>query len=408
MKNLSTLIIIFLLALTISCNQDEPSPGGLDTADILSKSGSESFSGDYSSGSSLGSSSGSSSNPDTVTNAGQEGLVTAGEWNDLENWDFWIDLLNGQTYFDKPDYWRFYTNNRISVQVVAGADPIVNAKVELKTNNQTIWTAQTDRKGMAELFPGIYSSDETVNLEELTIFINNERIETSLIRAEEGVNVIEHSAASSFSNKLELSFIVDATGSMSDELEFLKDDLESVIEQVATDNPTFEIYTSSVFYRDIGDEYVVKHSDFSQNIQVTQGFISQQYASGGGDYPEAVHTALRTGIEQLQWSEDAKTRIAFLLLDAPPHYEPQIVDEIHNSIMLAAEQGIKLIPITASGIDKETEFLMRFFSIATNGTYVFITDHSGIGNDHLEPSVGQYEVEYLNDLMVRLINKYTE
>lgn len=73
-----------------------------------------------------------------------------------------------------------------------------------------------------------------------------------------------------------------------------------------------------------------------------------------------------------------------------------------------AKKGIKIIPITASGIDKETEFLMRFFAISTNGTYVFITNHSGIGNEHLEPTVGDYEVEFLNDLMVRLINESLE
>ena len=36
----------------------------------------------------------------------------------------------------------------------------------------------------------------------------------------------------------------------------------------------------------------------------------------------------------------------------------------------------------------------------------FVTDDSGIGNDHLEPTVGEYEVELLNDLLVRLINAY--
>jgi hypothetical protein len=51
---------------------------------------------------------------------------------------------------------------------------------------------------------------------------------------------------------------------------------------------------------------------------------------------------------------------------------------------------------------------MRFFAIATNGTYVFVTDHSGVGNPHLEPSVGEYTVEKLNDLMVRLINEFSE
>lgn len=49
---------------------------------------------------------------------------------------------------------------------------------------------------------------------------------------------------------------------------------------------------------------------------------------------------------------------------------------------------------------------MRSFAILTNGTYVFITDDSGIGNDHLEPTIGEFKVEKLNDLMVRLVDEY--
>ena len=96
-----------------------------------------------------------------------------------------------------------------------------------------------------------------------------------------------------------------------------------------------------------------------------------------------------------------------MLLDAPPHEEAQIIDDLHTSIKKAAQKGIKIIPIVASGINKETEFLMRNFSIATNGTYVFITNDSGVGNDHLEPTVGDYNVEILQELMIRLITKYT-
>ncbi len=84
------------------------------------------------------------------------------------------------------------------------------------------------------------------------------------------------------------------------------------------------------------------------------------------------------------------------------------MENIQNTIALASKKGIKIIPITASGIDKETEFLMRFMSILTNGTYVFITNDSGIGNEHLEASVGDYQVEHLNDLITRLIKEYSE
>ena len=65
-------------------------------------------------------------------------------------------------------------------------------------------------------------------------------------------------------------------------------------------------------------------------------------------------------------------------------------------------------PVAASGVDKDTEFMLRFFDLATGGTYVFLTNDSGIGNDHIEASVGDHEVEPLADLMVKLIRKYID
>ena len=121
-----------------------------------------------------------------------------------------------------------------------------------------------------------------------------------------------------------------------------------------------------------------------------------------------MHTALKTTWTELQWSGAARTRIAFLLLDAPPHYDDQIIADIHHSVREFASRGIKVIPIAASGIDKPTEFLLRYLAMATNGTYVFLTDDSGVGLPHLTPSVGEYQVEHLNDLLVRLIGKYSE
>jgi len=50
---------------------------------------------------------------------------------------------------------------------------------------------------------------------------------------------------------------------------------------------------------------------------------------------------------------------------------------------------------------------MKFFGLATNGSYVFLTDHSGIGGKHIEPTTDEYKVEPLNNLLVRLITEYT-
>lgn len=387
MKKIRTLVFIVTALLIVSCNNDiSTSDDYLMTDDFSSSSG------EYPEGG----------------QQGQAGLITAGEWNDLANWDFWNNLLNGQSYSDKSAYWSFYTNNRVSVQVKQNSNPAVNVTVAIKKNQDVIWETKTDNFGIAELWIGLFDKETTIDVANYSLFINDQQVDTPVKCFEDGIISIELNSIQNTSNKVELSFIVDATGSMGDELEFLKDDLKSVIQRVKNENSTLDIFTSTVFYRDEGDAYVVKHSNFTNDISSTLNFINQQSADGGGDFPEAVDTALNTAINNLQWSDNSKTRIAFLMLDAPPHYTNQIISRLQSLIKKASHKGIKLIPVTASGIDKETEFLMRFFSVSTNGTYVFITNHSGIGNDHLEASVGAYEVETLNDLLVRLINKYAQ
>lgn len=338
------------------------------------------------------------------------GQITAGEWSDLENWSFWEELENGQEYSEMDTYWEYNLGNRISVKITnSSADPAVDIKVELlDKNDEILWVSRTDNFGTAELWPYL-ANTEAVEIGDLKIRANGETF-GSVETYSNAVNVLvlENEPGQSGTKRIDIAFMVDATGSMADELEYLKVELVDVIEKVRNDNPDADLNMGSVFYRDEGDEYVTRKREFSTDTNKTIAFINDQHASGGGDFPEAVHTAMRTCLKDLQWSDRATNRILFMLLDAPPHYEAQIVDEIHSLTELSASKGIKIIPITASGIDKETEFLMRYMAIATNGTYVFITDHSGIGGDHLEPSIGEYEVEYLNELMIRLINKYLE
>lgn len=387
---LSCLIIGFLF---FSCDSDATSDDVLlNTTDEASDS-----SGSF------------STSPSGGGNGGEAGLVTAAEWNDLDNWSFWKDLLQTEDFSNKANLWGFHNLNRISVVVKSEiGEPINDASVRLEKNGNVVWDAKTDNLGTAELFFGLRQQVSVSSVEEYSLIVEDITMSTTIKMFDEGRNEIVLGVSGSGSDTVELAFIVDATGSMSDELEFLKEDLLSVISKVEQDAPNLNILTSSVFYRDVEDDYLVKHSGFTSNPSTTLEFIKAQSADGGGDFPEAVHTALNTALSELQWSNTAKTRIAFLLLDAPPHNQINVIGQLQDAILDAAKKGIKIIPITASGIDKETEYLMRSFAIATNGTYVFITNDSGIGNEHLEASVGEYQVEKLNDLMVRLISKYSE
>jgi hypothetical protein len=321
---------------------------------------------------------------------------------------------NEGKFYEYLNYWSLYTSDRFAVTVVDdGGNPVCGAKVELFVNDadKPEWTAISDNKGSAELWYNFHSSVDIEEEKTFTATVNgvkwNEPLRPTYNSADQ-VNMNTLVAKSVTTRKsTDIAFIVDATGSMFDEIDFLKDDLLNIIQRASSSSST-ALRTGALFYRDEGDDYVTRAQDFNKDPEKTLKFIKKQQANGGGDYPEAVHTALEKALQELSWEEGNYARLAFLLLDAPPHHEQDVITSLQRSIKEYAANGIKIIPIAASGVDKNTEFVLRLMAIFTDGTYTFITNHSGVGNDHIEPTIGEYQVEQLNDLIVRLIKEYTE
>jgi len=298
---------------------------------------------------------------------------------------------------------------RYCVQVTNYKDkPLVNAKVYLQTEKgDTLWAACTDNTGKAELWLNIF--DNSSSGKNLIITVVDKGQTYKLSKPEkfhDGINFINLPASCYVPEKADIAFVVDATGSMGDEIAYLKAELKDVLNKIQKQHKDITINTASVFYRDIHDSYLTKKSDFSDNVKTTTDFIKQQTAGGGGDFPEAVDAGLNTAINELSWSEDALAKVVFLILDAPPHNDSLSIKKMQNLTKNAASKGIRIIPVTASGIDKSTEYLMRSIALATNGTYVFLTDDSGIGNSHIKPTTDEFQVELLNDIFIRLINQY--
>lgn len=346
----------------------------------------------------------------------QAGIVTAGEWCDLTHWGFWSKLMLGEEYSDMSDYWSFYTNSRIAVRVTdERGNALAGVRVKLLgKGTEPIWEAITDNRGEAECWQGMFQPT-SASSDQLRISLNGKMMEghpqicplDSMLQSVL-VNTYVLRNAPTPAPQADIAFIVDATGSMADEISFLKQDLVDIIGKVESVREGMKIRTAALFYRDEGDEYLTRHQNFTDDVQKTASFVRKQDADGGGDYPEAVHTALEQMLQELSWNDAARTRLAFLVLDAPAHHESEVIRSLQSSIQTCARQGIKVIPVAASGVDKNTEFMLRFFADATGGTYVFLTDHSGVGNSHIAASVGDYEVEQLNNLLIRLIKFYTE
>lgn len=350
--------------------------------------------------------------PEPVQRAGQ---LTAGEWSDLTEWNFWNSVIAAKDWSHMKEHWGFGKGERISVRVDNGSQPIPDAVAKLydKSGN-LLWTARTDNYGRVELFTGLDAKNENGPYE---VVVTSGKQETKL----GGVDPSREQSPSESPlfarlrktpealNTVDVMFVVDATGSMGDELNYIKAELESVIDRVHAEmERDFTIRLSTNVYRDRGDEYVVRSHPFSENVNEVAGFLRAQSAGGGGDAPEAVEEALEDAIDKHEWSASAQSRFLFLVLDAPPHHTPERLAKLRELTKKAAEKGIRIIPVSGSGVDKETEFLMRFFAVHTGGTYVFLTDHSGIGESHIEPTIGHYAVEYLDDLIVRLIVQYTQ
>lgn len=342
---------------------------------------------------------------------GEAGVLTAAEWNDLNNWAFWTGIMNNQEWNNSFEVWKMDTSSRIAIRVKDSAgEPVANLPVALYQNQSRLWAAKTSVKGEANCWFGLFPKD-IEPAEGLTLMIGDQMQVGEPVfstgKEEEPVVWNEYVVSATVpEQKADIAFVVDATGSMGDEIAFLKKDLLSILNSVQQSQSGLEIRTGTVFYRDKGDEYVTRFSQFTTDFSSTMKYIGEQQANGGGDLPEAVHTALEATLQKLSWNPEARSRLAFLILDAPAHHNEQdVIESLHLSIKAFAEQGIRIIPVLASTADKTAEFMCRYFAIVTDGTYVFLTDDSGVGGSHLTPTVGQYTVEHLNDLLVRLINE---
>ncbi|MCB9264014.1 MAG: carboxypeptidase regulatory-like domain-containing protein [Lewinellaceae bacterium] len=328
------------------------------------------------------------------------GQLTAGEWSDLDNWETWAELLE-EDFLPYTQAWELAPRNRFTVEVKNNKGvPVANCRARLMSREgKVLWTALTDNNGLAELWADDAGSPESIELDYREY---EARIGQPQPRAK-GINQAELKTGCPEATAADVFFVVDATGSMTDEINYLKAELEDAILRVESNLPDTELRTGALFYRDHNDAYLTRSSPLTAKLDSTLAFIRQQGAQGGGDGPEAVEVALAKALQEQNWNPAAATRLIFLILDAPPHQTPVIRQGLKQSIQQAAEMGIKIIPVTGSGIDKSTEYLMKALAISTNGTYAFLTSHSGIGGGHIEPTSGPYEVQFLNDLLVKLI-----
>ena len=219
------------------------------------------------------------------------GLLTAGEWNDLDNWKFWTNLLDDDDYSGKTDYWKFYPKNLVVVRVVDGNKVgIANVDVELFNSNSKEFATKTDNAGYAYCWINLFKDrSKKPNAKEYSLKVDGDWVKESVKLTTMGdkkfnVNVVVDDEIRHPKAKADVAFIVDATGSMSDEIKFLKSDLSYIIDHASSESKV-ALRTAALFYRDEGDAYLTRASDFTDDASETQDFVSRCRIFPGMDRP---------------------------------------------------------------------------------------------------------------------------
>jgi uncharacterized protein YegL len=170
--------------------------------------------------------------------------------------------------------------------------------------------------------------------------------------------------------RVEVAFVLDTTGSMGDLIEGAKRKIWSIASTIVDTNPNADIAMALVAYRDRGDDYVVKSTPLSEDIQGLYGKLVKLEADGGGDTPESVNEALDKAISGLQWSSGSEVkRIVFLVGDAPPHMDYTQERRYPSILKQASAHNIVVNAVQAGDMPETTEI---WKDIAQNGHGRFI------------------------------------
>ena len=129
--------------------------------------------------------------------------------------------------------------------------------------------------------------------------------------------------ASLMIDDLDLVFVMDATGSMRDEIADVQRNLMGIVRILHRLAPTLNV--GFVAFKDRDAEYLSRSFPLTSmtgaNLGRIQAFVESLSASGGEDYPEPVGQALDKALA-MGWRSGVEARI-ILIGDAPAHRETQ-------------------------------------------------------------------------------------
>jgi len=331
---------------------------------------------------------------------GSWGGIKSGEWDDNANYREFLRYLETAPVHDVVDI----SNRQFIVVRDSNGSAVTNCPVVISDSAGNQADLTTYASGRTPLFP------HAVGLQGAELSVQATCLEGSAsgsldASAEDQVAELRLDVPRTTldTRPIDLVFILDVTGSMSEEIEAIKTTIAEVAIRLSP-QAGIAVRIAMVTYRDYGDAFVTNVYPFSTDLTGFGASIQQVQAGGGEDTPEAVNEAVYVASE-LPWDSEAFARFAFLVGDAPPHANEQY--SCMAEAMGLHERGIKLFTVSASGQDATGQAIFRQLAQYTYATNLFILEGgagpTSTGGGEPTTSCGETQVEYTTGQLHELI-----
>jgi Mg-chelatase subunit ChlD len=294
--------------------------------------------------------------------------VKAGEWDDNANYRDFTKYIGQQGSLGIRSI--DVSSRRFLVVEDAQGQGVPSCKITVRDSAQGSFALTTAASGRAILFPRA-AKLSGAKLVASTSCLGKSVSQSFDLTEPDGEVTLKLAESRKLGEKatIEVVFVLDSTGSMSEEIQGVKDTLQAVVGKL---DRRAKMRVGLVEYKDKGDELVTRTYPMTTDLASLSAKIAGIEASGGGDIPENVNAGLAVAISQMQWSEAADARVAFLIADAPPHLDYDDVPSYDKTALEASKKGIKLFTVSASGMDDLGQAVFRQVAQVTGGTNMFV------------------------------------
>lgn len=331
----------------------------------------------------------------------KRGVITAGDIDDT------LNLAAFQRYVTRSSkdlrLPRLINSRSIRLQILdLDNRPAPGTFVTLRksSNGDPFWSGYAGPDGLITVFPSDHGAGTPRTVYATTIQDNGQSNAYTL-----DTSGPRHKLRVSQNNGwkpefLDLAIVLDTTGSMQDEIDWITKEIKGIAANARRAVPGVNIRFGLVSYKAPGDYPPVQSFGFTSNLSTMRGWLKSLSANGGYGGDEVVARGLEAGVA-MNWRRGKGERILIQIGDEPP--SKSRAKAYLSAARKAAQKGIHVYGLGASGVDESLEFLLRSAAAHTQGRYVFLTDDSGVGLAHKEPSIACYRVTRLNALMNRIL-----